>query len=296
MKRSASISTTLSQFSTRKSKFRKWLALINVFIMISSLIFACLGLLFMYVFHMNQIYSSTQTGLGDLWYFYLLPYLLIGIGSTTLVLSTVGFVFSAMESRIALIIYAVLMSLLAIFQLFFIYVTFKANGLVEKQDQLFQNRVETAVTNLYMTDVDFRGDWDNIQSDMRCCGFGKDKLAFTVWTTDSHISELKKQNPEDFNECFPKSCLIDDRQLITPTDCTNPQARMLYKKINMRGCLPILETMYQKKLPRIFLFIEIYGALTIIAEITIVALASAFVGQITRRTKRYEMQNIELKP
>ena len=58
------------------------------------------------------------------------------------------------------------------------------------------------------------------------------------------------------------------------------------RQLNVHGCAQVLEEMYKKTLPNVFFFIEINGGLTILIEVVAIALSSAFVAQITRRSKR----------
>ena len=62
----------------------------------------------------------------------------------------------------------------------------------------------------------------------------------------------------------------------------------LWTKINLRGCFPILQEMYDIRLYKgnAFLAIEVGGAFTLLVEIASLATAVSFVGQITRGLKK----------
>ena len=63
------------------------------------------------------------------------------------------------------------------------------------------------------------------------------------------------------------------------------------EQLNIRPCPHVIQEMYENLVPNLFVFIGILGGLNILVEVITITLASAFVAQITRRTKRYEMAN-----
>ena len=62
----------------------------------------------------------------------------------------------------------------------------------------------------------------------------------------------------------------------------------MWQQINLRGCFPIIDQIYATRLIKgnAFLAIELGGAVTVLLEITALALALSFVCQITREVKR----------
>ena len=58
--------------------------------------------------------------------------------------------------------------------------------------------------------------------------------------------------------------------------------------MNLRGCFPILQEMYEIRLynGNTFLAIEIGGAFTLLVEVASLATSIAFIGQITRTLKK----------
>ena len=68
----------------------------------------------------------------------------------------------------------------------------------------------------------------------------------------------------------------------------NPDSSGLWTKINLRGCFPILQEMYDIRLykGKAFLAIEVGGAFTLIVEIASLATSVSFIGQITRGLKK----------
>ena len=306
----ASVTTTTSMFTRRSGKYQKALGIVNVYIMVSSLIMTVIGVVLMRVFHMDKIYvtSESETALEDLSSYGQLPWLLLSIGVATFILATLGFLFSGMESKPALMTHSVFMGLLVLFQLYFIYVAFNANSLIQSTDQNeIEYRLERAGVSLYLNDDKFRENWNIIQRDMRCCGFKSNGEA-DDWNT-LHNTMLDKYMKVSENRCFPESCCIEDAMneaLCTKgneqetrqqhknrckDESTVSYFKRKIKQINIRGCPEVLQEEYTRDLPNLFFFIEIHGGITILVEVIAIALASAYVAQITRRYKRYKTGN-----
>lgn len=91
----------------RTGKYQKWLGIINVFILLSSLFLIFYGAILKLYYHMDTLDFVSV-------YFQLLPILLVAIGILTFILSAVGFVSTGFESRATFIAYAVLMTFLSL--------------------------------------------------------------------------------------------------------------------------------------------------------------------------------------
>ena len=311
LKRSASsvsVNTTASVFTRRGGKYQKALGITNVYIMLSSFIMIVLGIVFMKVYHMDKIYVYGENSrLNDLWSYGQLPMLLIGIGTGTFVIATLGFLFLTMKSKPPLMMYSILLGLLVFCQFYFIFVTFDANSKISNEDRVeIRNNLETEGLDLYLNDPSFRKNWDTIQLDLRCCGFNQEYAE--DWTS------LNGQRMENFmnisgNRCFPESCCI--RSEVRDTYCSVRSSESIsqhntrcrsgssepktlkhkMKALNIRRCPEVIQEKYINYLPNLFFFLEIHGGLTILVEVISIALASAFVAQITRREKRNNFGN-----
>ena len=105
------------------------------------------------------------------------------------------------------------------------------------------------------------------------------------------------------NLCVPASCCIKEKlgnsvlcQERGPDECGEREMepkRNEWKmdQVNIRTCPAVIQEMYDRLVPGLLTFIGILAGFNIIVEIVTIALASAFVAQITRRAKRYEMGN-----
>ena len=111
------------------------------------------------------------------------------------------------------------------------------------------------------------------------------------------------------NLCVPASCCIKEKlgnsvlcQERGPDECgekdrngnkinNNEPKRNEWKmdQVNIRTCPAVIQELYDRLVPGLLTFVGILAGFNIIVEIVTIALASAFVAQITRRAKRYEM-------
>ena len=310
---SVSVNTTASIFTRRGGKYQKALGITNVYIMLSSFIMIVLGIVFMKVYHMDKIYVyGENSNLNEHWSYGQLPMLLIGIGSATFVIATLGFLFLTMESKPPLMMYSILLGLLVFCQFYFIFVTFDANSKISNKDGVeIKNNLENEGLELYLNNPDFRQNWDTIQSELRCCGFQQE---FAEDWTILNGQRLKTFMNISENRCYPESCCITDsitdrycrekkiEREITNDDVNEHEARcksdqetkelkQKMRVLNIRRCPEVIQERYVVYLPNLFFFLEIHGGLTILVEVISIALASAFVAQLTRRQKRNNMGN-----
>jgi hypothetical protein len=309
LRKTASMSTTLSIFTTKKGKYQKVIGIVNVYFMISSLTMLIMGALLIGGLHMDKIYVPSDEGILDsLWSYGTLPWLLVGIGIATFVVATLGFLFLELESKPPLIVYSCLLGLLVISQFYFVYVTIDANNKIAIDSQkLIQNDLEKAM-KLYLkvNDSTFRDNWNTIQRDFRCCGFlrqGGDDYR-TLSQSDLHDFTIVADN-----RCVPESCCINDeqdsggvlcqrrelgkgpRQNCGSTAPPNQLNEWKMKQLNVRPCPHVIQEMYGNLVPKLFVLIGILGGLNILVEVITITLALSFVAQITRRAKRYEIAN-----
>ena len=130
--------------------------------------------------------------------------------------------------------------------------------------------------------TEFRTKWDYIQREMRCCGFGI--VGFEEY------ANTKNQYP---SKCVPKACFIDpaDEEIALPNSAC--EKMFLFDKIYNEGCFKVLKRKYQKRLPFVLLLISAGMAVTAIIGIVNVALAAAFVAQLVRKAKGFDVSQGE---
>ena len=311
LKRTASVSTTMSMLTERKTKYQKALGILNVYTMLWSLAMMAIGTYLIKSFHMDKIYVESDEGhLNDLWSYRQLPWLLVCIGITTLVVTTIGFLFLGLEAKPPLFVYSCLLGLLIVTKVYFLYVTLNANNKIAIDNQRhIQNALENDGMTLYLGNKSmFRDNWNTIQHDFRCCGFESGYLGGEDYMRLGE-SDLKRFKIVSDNRCVPDSCCIKDAKDAGGVLCQkrdrqncgmdlkeNVRNEQKMEQVNIRPCPHVIQEMYERFLPTLFTIIGIIAAQAILVEIITIALALASVAHITRRAKRYqEVNNMNTK-
>merc|ERR1712168_253492 len=107
LQRSLSQKSTLSLYVQKSAQYSKWLGLVNVLVLMSSLSMVFYGVILRLHYHMTSIgYIDSN--------FSILPWLLIAVGVAVFIVSAFGLVVSATESKGLLVSYAAIMAVLCI--------------------------------------------------------------------------------------------------------------------------------------------------------------------------------------
>ena len=103
MFRSGGAQSTLSLMQRRTTKYQKFLNVSNVFLLITSTILIFSAAILIKFYHLSKL---------DFWstYFWMVPYLMIVLGTYTFLVTVFGFLISGSENRALLIAYAALLS------------------------------------------------------------------------------------------------------------------------------------------------------------------------------------------
>ena len=136
-------------------------------------------------------------------------------------------------------------------------------------------KVDYQARNRYNEDknTEFRAKWDYIQREMRCCGFGR-------------------RGFEEYGDKIPKACFINPADEVKPINPQNKEKDLFYRIYN-EGCFEVMKRKYQKRLPFLLLLISAGMAVTAIIGIVNVALAAAFVAQLVRKAKGFDVSQGE---
>ena len=271
--------TTLSTFDSRSSKYQYLIALISVFLVITSTIIVCtsVGLIHCYLIDQLQFWNKV---------FIIAPYLTLTLGVFTFIASFYGFFISSTENRGVLISYATLLSIACVAQFFSIsiFASLKKHidapvlGIASAKSELEKYGPGQSSTVTHS--------WDKMQRHLHCCGV----TGFEDWSL-THYG--RTQN------AVPDSCCRN----VGSTGCGNPykdfkthnQFEGLAQKIYIVGCMEMLQTwMVDYVEPLIDGY---YGLGTVIAilEIISIALVSAYAAQINRRRRREALFGMQSK-
>lgn len=258
-------------FVQRSTKYQKWLGIVNVILLLGSIVLIFVGQSLQMQYYMDKL------GMIDT-YFQILPWVLIGSGVLSFLISTAGFIFSStIESRCFLYFYAISCIVLSLVQFFTIYVSFEARRVISTDESWTRNNLD-----LYYKDDAVRENWDFLQSRLRCCG-----VRSTGYTDYLNLGS------ENGNR-FPDSCCYDYETDKPGATCSsnfkksdrNIKITDFAHEIYLRGCVDILKNIYQTYLENFLLYVSLSCCLYALVLIVATTLAFAFSAQINRHKKR----------
>lgn len=221
---------------------------------------------------MINIYLLPSLGLITS-HFTTVPYLILAIGGLLLLISIFGIVAALVKSRVALVIYALLVGVVFILELASIFTSMELRNELERK-VLFQtrNREMDEEMKLYWVDEYVKFKWDTLQRDFQCCGGINLRTGFQDWNRGNYINQQQQHG-------VPESCCIEEGCDTSSDIFSDIHA---YEKINIHGCLAIMKTrLFRDIYPVLLTYL---GCVVVLALLTILAmvLAAAYVASITR--------------
>jgi len=262
-----------SSESTVRMKYLISLTVTNIILLASGFGMCFLGLHFNGGYHMNRLDFITK-------WLKVLPYSLIGLGTTIVAVSVLGVFSTTSRNRIGLRIYTLIVALLVVPQFFTTYATSHLNSLnakddmFEKSHRLLKEHIELAKK---ANDTRAIEDWHYIESDLRCCG-DMDMNGYEFWNVKLDYPEL------------PKSCCVqkfgepddhcDYKDLYNKPDHQKSGEYAIYRL----GCLTILDDLYLTEVKPILQPVYMILSIVIaIVEIASVALAAAYINVLKKK-------------
>jgi len=290
--------------------YGKALIINNVIILLLSLLGLFIGLIWIIFYHMDKLTFVDQQ-------FNTFGWMVVGVSVASLVICFVGFIAAAGELKIALYIYAVLLSIAAIS---WIATLFFAFNLMPREDQKLSQRATPSKLAEFKVEMANNNDIfeaiNIIESDFNCCGL-KDDLEGYRWyenfkphpdLKNDLVGELKDWNVDresgrnlvdkwekgDKITGVPRSCCLIP--LEDKADCGKSQKNALYISNNndfkrfpiaMVGCLAVIDEKYLNEVkPLMYMFC--FGAtVMMLLQVATVALAFAYAVVINKRSNRY---------
>ena len=170
MNREGSGSTTFTEIITKNTMYQSALFALNLLLMVATVVMVFTGYTLLTTYHFDKIYYP-DSKLEAFWPMNALPWTLIGIGVSTLIVAILGFVVFSLQIRPLITIYAVLLAPLVLGKFGLIHITFKTEtALREESSYLDIVENQNAAMQLYHEKDDFRQSWDLLQTHLRCCG------------------------------------------------------------------------------------------------------------------------------
>lgn len=246
----------------KSSQYQKYITLSAVFLIIASTILIFTAAILMKFYHLTKLGFWAS-------YFEVIPYYMIVLGLFTFISGLYGAFVAPLGHKIALIVYAILMVIAFLAQLGSIFIALEVRTSVENNigDAGVQSEFK-----LYDTDSGIKAKWDELQSDLHCCGGYSYTTGFNNW-----LSNLKNK------DAVPDSCChIESEGCGANIGQLNSDA--IRNRIFVDGCMEILQTKLQDDVVPMMVVYACVGVILAIVELISVVLSCAYIAQINRRT------------
>ena len=274
LRRSASGITTLTMLNRRSTKYKYYIGLITVFLIITSTIvmFTAITLIWWYMMRHLGFWDDL---------FVEAPFLMLGVGIYTFLVSFYGFFISTSGNRGMLISFAVLLSIACLAQIVSVFIF---NGVKEKIEN-FEEGISGAkdelnqyweVSDRYSRKIS--ESWDTMQRHLHCCGV----KTYKDW----------KNTRDGVGDDVPDTCCFDEKNRCG-IDVIKEQASENYDRIYMTGCFEMLKDWMEEDVEPLIDVYAALGAITAIIELVAIALAAAYTAQITRKQIREERIHLD---
>jgi hypothetical protein len=261
---SNSLKSSLKSAKHKAAQFERYILFLTWFLMVFSIVTIFYSFLLIRWYFMPNLYFWDAT-------FVLAPYTLLGVGLFTFLISLYGILIQGSDKRKWFAIFAILVTIAFIGQLGSTYFLWQVKTLVSLGavggSQVIQS------LSLYQRDPSVTQSWDRMQTSLMCCGGDS-------WHTgyQNYQSTPIGQN----RDSVPDSCCINQIE-----GCgkgmfnLSPQA--IRQKIFVHGCVEVLRRLLENEVLAVIPIFAAVSLLVALLEIIVIALASAFVAQITRR-------------
>jgi hypothetical protein len=248
---------------------------VNVFLLVTStfLIFTASIMMKFYLVDKLDFWSS---------YFWIVPYTMIFLGVLTFFVTVFGFLVSGSENRPLLGLYASLLAICFLIQMFSVFSALELRNSIDQEEDAQSGAVNEEISMYDPNDsskAHIVAKWDTIQSQMRCCG------SFTNgWGYNSYSS-----SPIYKDGNIPNSCCKSKQD-----SCGEGFLERVSKHETARydiyrdGCLEVLVRVMDEDVKPIVIAYAAVGVLMAIIELITVAVAFAYVAQIGRKIRREE--------
>jgi len=213
-------------------------------------------------------------------FFATVPYLILSIGAILLIVSICGIVAAAIKSRVALIVYAIVLGVVFALQLASIFTSMELRNELE-QRRLFHTRNNDVYEEMkdYWVDEDIKFKWDTLQRDFQCCG------AYNLMTGFQDWSRPGSRNERQESRRLPDSCCLEESE-----GCGNHESlfsdQLAYEKINLHGCFAIMKNRLHRDITPVLLTYIICAVVLALLTILTMVLAAAYVAAITRENNQ----------
>jgi len=249
------------------------LCVINLFLLISSTALLYLGSILINFYLLPSLNLVTEI-------FATVPYLIVSIGCLLLIFSIYGLVAAGSKSRIALVVYSILMGVVFVIQLASVFTS------LELRNEMMARVLNTAPQEIflemenYWTDEDVKYKWDNLQRDFQCCGVIQHNTGYKDWQRVNNWGNARSTHG------VPDSCCLKEQ-----TDCGVGTGQGIFQdlypghSIFTHGCMTILEHRLERDIEPVLLTYIGCGVVLALVEILAMVLSAAYVAAISRKMR-----------
>lgn len=250
------------------------LVVTNLILLVTSTILIFLGSVLVHFYHLPTI--SFVNAL-----FAVVPNLMVGVGVVLLMVSMVGLVVVGMQSKIALIVYSVLMAFTCVLQVASVFTTAELRTHV--REKILDAGGYNDKLKSYYTDEAFKSDWDTLQRDYSCCGIISDN-GYQDWQNIIDTSSSRYSSDSSSQMSVPDSCCYDEQESCG-ANIFNLQQLDVYKKIHTYGCLTLLSHRFDRDLIPVLVGYMVVGVILALLQLLGLAMAASYAAAIRRRDR-----------
>eukprot|EP00092_Neocalanus_flemingeri_P021978 GFUD01023836.1.p1 GENE.GFUD01023836.1~~GFUD01023836.1.p1 ORF type:complete len:294 (+),score=59.87 GFUD01023836.1:67-948(+) len=259
---------SLGTWKARSTRYQRFLNLSNVFLLIVSTILLFSAGILINFYHLTKLDFWS-------WYFYACPMCMLALGLYTFAVSVYGFLISSQESRGFISMIAIFLGIAFFVQIFSVFTAFELRNRIQR-DIIPRSNMDKNM-RLFNVDDTITENWNQMQSNLRCCGGQHYEVGYNDWTTimDGDV---------------PDSCCHDVSE-----GCGRGKIQQGQENQNREmgiwkdGCLEILHQKLKLEVVPMLLVYSGVGVLLAVVELITVVLACAYVAQINRRRRRDEL-------
>jgi len=271
----ASATTTSETKSVTMGRYVPALCFLNLGLLVSSTACLYLGSIMINIYLLPSLNLVTS-------YFATVPYLILAIGGLLLLISIFGIVAAVAKSRVALIIYAILLGVVCTLQLASIFTSMELRNELERRVLFHTLKPEVhEEMKHYWDDEDVRFKWDTLQRDFQCCGALNLRTGFQDWDRVGNFNDRLGGRRRG----VPDSCC-----LVETEGCGNDESiysdQLAYEKINIHGCMAIMKNRLLRDIAPVLLTYIACAVVLALLTILSMVLAAAYVAAITRKSNQ----------
>jgi hypothetical protein len=263
--------STASLLKKRSHRYQKWLNLCAIFLLVVSIVFMFCSIILMKFYQVEKLNFWSEL-------FLVTPAYIILLGFYIFIIGFFGITVSGLENRCLLVFYAVLQIICFLAQL----------GTIISSLELRKVLAEAAAShtnvnfdlNRYGIEIYITAKWDAMQRYLHCCGGNNYLVGYKDY----------RSTPLGANFSVPDSCCFEE----TPGCGYHMFHRSdveIANHIFVHGCLTLLKDQLFYEVMPIMIAYAIIGVVSAVVELASVALAAAYVAQISRKRLREKQQS-----